>query len=309
MHDTFQKDRRQEALFSLAFSGQISYHHREMTTPLSSPPSPAVRPARGTSYFVQIVAAVAFLVATFFVAFTPNDLLPQTAAVEPTPYTILTAQPFLATASPQAPQRIGIVAGHWSKNATIPDPGAVCANGMTEQQVNLEIATRVQALLVAQGYPVDVLQEFDPQLTAYRALALVSIHADSCEYINDQATGFKVAAALSNPHPEQSNQLVACLQDRYGKETGLPIHPGSVTRDMTEYHAFSEIHNLTPAAIIEVGFLNLDYQLLTTQQERVAQGVADGILCYLHHEPLDSPTPTLAPATPVPAELVPTVVP
>jgi N-acetylmuramoyl-L-alanine amidase len=56
---------------------------------------------------------------------------------------------------------------------------------------------------------------------------------------------------------------------------------------MTYYHAFSEINSNTIAAIIETGFLNLDYKLLTENPELVARGVADGILCYVRNEPTE----------------------
>ena len=121
-----------------------------------------------------------------------------------------------------------------------------------------------------------------------RALALVSIHADSCDYINDEATGFKVAATLSNPYPERSARLTACLRDRYAEDTGLSFHANTVTNDMTSYHAFDEISSETNAAIIEVGFLNLDRQILTKGQAKVARGITDGILCYVRNEDVSS---------------------
>jgi hypothetical protein len=75
---------------------------------------------------------------------------------------------------------IGIVAGH-SGN----DSGAVCDDGLTEASINANVANLVRDILVRQGYKVDLLQEFDPRLAGYKALALVSIHADSCMFIND----------------------------------------------------------------------------------------------------------------------------
>jgi N-acetylmuramoyl-L-alanine amidase len=136
-------------------------------------------------------------------------------------------------------------------------------------------------------------------LTDYQAAALVSIHNDSCDFVNNQATGFKVASAMATRHPERAARLTSCLRARYGAATGLPLHSTSVTLDMTSYHAFGEINENTPASIIETGFLNLDRQILTEQPERVAQGVAQGILCYLRNEPIVGPTvipPTLSPA-------------
>ena len=171
------------------------------------------------------------------------------------------------------------MAGHWGNDA-----GAVCPDELTEAQVNLTVATLVQKRLNAAGFDVDLLKEFDSKLTGYRAMTLVSIHADSCEYINDQATGFKVAAALSTSNSDQASRLTACLRNRYTLATGLPYHAGSITSDMTSYHAFEEIHPDTIAVIIEIGFLNLDRQILTQNPEAISKGITDGVLCYLYNE-------------------------
>lgn len=235
-------------------------------------------------------------VATLFTAWTPgNDLFSPAwfsevvstlkinqVAVVSTP----TAPP--PTAPPRPLPRLGVVAGH---NGPQNDPGAVCPDGLTEAGVNRDIATRVKAGLEANGFQVDLLDEFDPRLEGYEALALVSIHNDSCDYINDEATGFKVARATASGVPELADRLTNCLVDRYPKQTGQASHRGSITRDMTEYHTFYEINPSTPAVIIETGFLNLDRKLLTEQPYRPAQGIVDGILCYALNEPL-APTPT-----------------
>jgi len=180
---------------------------------------------------------------------------------------------------------IGIVSGHWGN-----DSGSVCSDGLTEAEVNLKIATLVQKYLSEQGYDVDLLKEFDPRLKSYKASALISIHADSCNFINDEATGFKVAAAMASKHPERAARLTACLRSRYAHYTGLPLHSTSVTNDMTSYHAFGEIDENTPAAIIETGFLNLDRQFLTETPEKAAQGISAGIVCFLNNESIPIPT-------------------
>ena len=74
----------------------------------------------------------------------------------------------------------------------------------------------------------------------------------------------------------------------------MTFHYNTVTIDMTQYHAFGEIHNETTAAIIETGFLNLDREILTKHTDRVAQGVADGILCFVRNEDIPD-LPTLTP--------------
>ncbi len=167
---------------------------------------------------------------------------------------------------------------------------------LTEADVNLKIATLVQKKLVDRGFQVDLLNEFDTRLNGYRAVAVVSIHNDSCEYINPEATGFKVAAALNTRDTNRANRLLACLEDRYHRDTGLRFHPNSITADMTGYHAFSEIDPNTIAAIIETGFLNLDQEILTQHTDQVADGVVDGILCFVNNENVEpTPMPTTQP--------------
>ncbi|MRR31416.1 hypothetical protein EG834_14085 [bacterium] len=239
------------------------------------------------------VIGVGIILATLFTLFTPavlfsNDLLDQMFASLQTSRSESAVSTPVTTALPSA--RIGIVAGHWGN-----DSGSVCADGLTEMQVNLEIATQVQKALIAEGYQVDLLEEFDPRLSQYRAAALVSIHNDSCDYVNDEATGFKVAAASSSAYPEKATRLRDCLIDRYQSATGLTFHYNTITTDMTSYHTFSEIHSDTTAAIIETGFLNLDRQILTERTDLVSQGVTNGILCYLRNEPVSASVPTLAP--------------
>jgi N-acetylmuramoyl-L-alanine amidase len=242
---------------------------------------------RGTLYQLQVVFSVAFLVATLFTAWTPASLLPGSLAERFAQAVAFQATATAAYPTPTSRPRplIGIVIGHWGDNN---DPGAVCdpsfAPDLTEFAVNQAVAMRVRDNLSAEGFDVDLLKEFDERLPGYRALALISIHADSCQYINDEATGYKVAASLANPRPEKSARLTACLKDRYQRATGLIFHPGSITDDMTSYHAFNEIDEETTAVIIEVGFLNLDRQILTEGQDRVAKGITDGVLCYVRNE-------------------------
>ena len=122
-----------------------------------------------------------------------------------------------------------------------------------------------------------MFDEFDVRLNQYAATALISIHIDSCDYINEIATGFKIAGS---PYTDSSS-LTICMQQAYGDATQLPYHPNSITPHMSEYHVFNKISTITPALIIEVGFLNLDREILTTQSDVVVTGLVNGIVCYL----------------------------
>lgn len=170
------------------------------------------------------------------------------------------------------PVRIGIISGHKGFDA-----GSVCEDGLTEAQVNENIAVRVVAGLQARGIPTDLLEEFDPRLEGYAATGLVSIHADSCDYINDLATGFKIAGSSFT----DSSLLSICIEDKYRRETQMNYHANTITPHMTDYHAFRKIAQGVPGIIIETGFLNLDREILTTQADKLAQAITDGILCYV----------------------------
>jgi N-acetylmuramoyl-L-alanine amidase len=222
---------------------------RQATNPPPAPPAFATAPTAAP-------AGAAVPAATRVP--TPTYLPPPTEQPTPTP----------------GPPVVGIVAGHWPD-----DVGAVCVDGLTEVEINHQVAERVVHALQQRGYEAEVLAEFSPKLNGYRAAALVSIHADACNV--PEASGFKVARVSSSSVPALEDQLVACLSESYAQRTGLSFHRNSITFDMTEYHAFYEIEPQTPAAIIEVGFMAADRWLLTQRQDLVAQGIVDGLLCFL----------------------------
>lgn len=242
-------------------------------------------------HFLRHLSRIIFtgaLIATLFTIFTPlgltfgigdgiEEIFSPPAADE--------VSQFLPTPTNRPRPLIGIVVGHWGRQD---DYGAVCPDGLTELDVNLEVASQVEEILRSEGFDVDLLKENDERLEGYQSIALVSIHADSCAFYNLEATGFKVAAALATARPDKANRLVSCVYSRYTDVTQLPYHAG-VTDDMSSYHAFEEIHSDTAAVIIETGFLNLDRQILTQQPDLIADGIAQGILCYVRNEDASSP--------------------
>ncbi|MFZ3070701.1 MAG: N-acetylmuramoyl-L-alanine amidase [Anaerolineaceae bacterium] len=268
---------------------------REETTNPAVPEASARRPQKTSTTWqaLQMVMGAAVIVATLFTIWTPNSLL--SSNLQNQMANALAAQnqaneddAALADMPADFPtNKIGIVVGHRGN-----DSGAVCANGITEVEVNSNVATFVQQKLTDLGYEVELLDEFDSRLSGYQARLLLSIHADSCDYINDTATGFKVASALSETKADNSTRLVSCLADRYQRVTGMQYHYQSITTDMTYYHAFNEIDPLTTAAIIETGFLNLDMKILTEEPELIADGIIAGIQCYMNNEGVE-PTPTI----------------
>ncbi|MBL8164489.1 MAG: hypothetical protein JNJ61_21045, partial [Anaerolineae bacterium] len=125
--------------------------------------------------------------------------------------------------------------------------------------------------------------------------ALVSIHANTCKDFGEPVSGYLIARAAVRLSGGLDDLLVDCVARYYGQATGLVRREG-VTIDMTDYHTFREIHPLTPASIIELGFMLADRPVLTGKQEEMAQGISDGIICFL--EP--SLPPPLATGTAAP---------
>lgn len=231
---------------------------------------------------IQTVLSAALVIASLFTLWTPANLF-SGQIFDSMLFTLNeTVEEVQPTETPSSSTvRIGIVAGHWKDPG---NSGFACDDGLTEEQLNLRIGTLVVQNLTNQGYKVDLLEEFDPRLTQYKALAIVSIHNDTCQYIDDEATGFKVSPALANSYPENTDRLVECMVSEYKAVTGMTVHPNRVTADMSTYHTFNEVHSSTPVIIIETGYMNLDRQILTEQGERIASGVAAGILCYINPE-------------------------
>lgn len=170
------------------------------------------------------------------------------------------------------PILIGLIAGHRAF-----DSGTSCDDGLTEVEITDSVSERVAEELRLTDIDAETLDEFDPRLENYSATALISIHVDSCEFINEFATGYKIAGS---PYID-SSQLSICIQQMYGDLTQLSYHTNSITPHMANYHAFNKIGFETPAIIIEIGFLNLDRQILTRDSDVVVDGLVEGINCFL----------------------------
>lgn len=186
---------------------------------------------------------------------------------------------------------VALISGHRGN-----DSGAVCedADGivtLTEADVNARVSELTAERLRKSGSTVTILDEYDSRLTGLRTDVLLSLHADSCI----EQSGFKAAYYAYTTSPAADERLLGCLNAEYAAVTGLPQHPNTVTHNMTEYHAFRKIAESTPAVILELGFLGGDKVLLEGRPEVVAQGVANGILCYLRGDASPTPVPTLQP--------------
>lgn len=186
-------------------------------------------------------------------------------------------QPTALPSTPNWLRRIGIVSGHRGPEN---DPGAVCSDGLTESEINFAVAQRVVRNLQARGYTVDLLDEFDPRLDSYQAELLLSIHANTCQDYGERVSGYLISTADARAGSGNDQFLVECVAQHYGQATQLERRIG-LTRDMTDYHIFRAISPRTPGAIIELGFMLSDREILTSQPDLLARAITDGILCYL----------------------------
>jgi len=185
-------------------------------------------------------------------------------------------------------KQVALISGHAGN-----DSGAICEDGngqpaIQEADVNAAVAGLAAERLRQAGADVLILEEYDPRLEGLAADLLLSLHADSC--IDE--SGYKSSRYTNSPIPAESDRLVACINMHYAAATGLAENVNTITEDMTEYHAFRRIDPQTPAAILELGFLGGDYDLLANQQPLLAKGVADGVLCFLDGGPQPAPVAT-----------------
>lgn len=258
-------------------------------------PPPAASAGLQALRTILLVLAAAILVSTIFSLWTRPTFLPDNFRaglnqVQATQHLINIQPSPLPTDVREV--RIGIVAGHSGapQDETFSeDPGAVCPDGLTELSINTTVARLVVAALQRESYTVDLLEEFDPRLKNYRADALVSIHTNDCSDYGAAGTGYNAASAAARQTTRGADErLLNCLISQYGATTGLPRHYG-ITNDMTLYHTFSEVSSDTPTVIIELGYMRNDREILTQRPELVAQGITNGIRCFLRPDIYGSP--------------------
>src|SRR5438445_9555070 len=202
----------------------------------------------------------------------PDD--PWSAAAPPGGVVVLTPGP---TAGPNAtgtlripvpknvptgPRRVAIQAGHWKSDETpdelrrlIPQTGAEW-EGVTEVEINLDVAQRIGVILNSKGIVVDILPTTIP--VGYVADAFVALHADSDGVgVN---SGFKMAhGARRGPYEDA---LLSDIKAAFGAATGLDYDPTHITNGMRGYYPFSwsrfqhAVAAHTPAVILEMGYVS-----------------------------------------------------
>jgi N-acetylmuramoyl-L-alanine amidase len=194
---------------------------------------------------------------------------------------------------PVGPRRVAIQAGHWKSDEApdelrrlIPQTGAEW-EGITEVEINLDVAQRLGVILNSKGIAVDILPTTIP--LGYVADAFVALHADSDG--TGENSGFKMAhGARRGPYEDA---LLNDIRNAFGAATGLDYDATHVSRNMTGYYPFSWSrfqHALaahTPAVILEMGYVSNDDDraLMLDKPDLLASAIADGVMKFLNETP------------------------
>ena len=198
------------------------------------------------------------------------------------------------------------------------DPGAVSARGLVEPRIALDIAKRVRAKLVAEGFhayltrDVDRFIELDQRprvATARQADLFVSIHLNAAN--NHDSRGVETYALTSPSYPSTSDaggtspkngicypgNARDAQNNIFGSLLQRNICAAARTEDRGLRHARFVVIKDAPcvAALVECGFLSNagDERKLMTDEHRdaIATGIAKGIIEYGHAVRRANPPP------------------
>ena len=195
---------------------------------------------------------------------------------------------------PDIPTTVGLQVGHWKteeapeEQVRLRDNTGASGGGKSEWEVNMAIVREMQKILEDRRVEVDIHPTTIPP--GYFADAFISIHADG--NTDPNKSGYKLATSWRDVSGK-SNNLLELIDKSYGEITGLEVDP-NVTRNMRGYYAFRwwryehSIHPMTPAIILETGFLSSpsDRQIIVNQPELVAEAATKGLIEFLSSEEL-----------------------
>jgi N-acetylmuramoyl-L-alanine amidase len=204
------------------------------------------------------------------------------AVLGPTPHALA------ATSGAPAPIVITVDPGHGGQptlaHPSVPvDPGAIGINGLLEENVDLDVGTRLAALLRSDLVQVVMTRSSDVYVSAARrervsiahhAALVVSIHA----------------ATSANPRTNGSLVLYPTSASAAFAQTLSDALTAQITTDVMPDRGVALgdpawAHNPVPAATVEVGYLSnrTDASLMASASFRqdVAIGMRDGVEAYM----------------------------
>jgi len=202
----------------------------------------------------------------------------------------------LANAQEGQPIIIAVDPGHGGG-----DPGAVGPSGLTEKEVNLDIALQLKGLLEANGYAVMMIRADDsnPSLenrvataNSSGAIVFVSIHNNG--YSNPSANGSETWYTPSQSANSKSlaKSVLAGIVDAIGLRR----------RGVKEGNLYVTKNTTMPSTLVESAFItNPDEENLLKDagfRGKIAAGIFNGIINFLSNADLSAITN--APAQPQP---------
>lgn len=208
---------------------------------------------------------------------------------------LLAADPAVSAA---AAAKVVLDAGHGGS-----DPGAVGVNGLYEKVVNLDVVLKLRDELVKRGYEVYLTRDRDTGLSLAERVEytnsimpdlFVSVHANS--HTSSSARGSMVlyydkdypqsdypasdAMIALSPESKRLAQLV---------QAGMVREAGTVDKGLVPSAVYVARMGSVPSILVETAFLSnaQDAALLADAgfQQKLALGIADGIVTYKPSEP------------------------
>jgi hypothetical protein len=223
----------------------------------------------------------------------PGGAILQTVGPSASPGTVGTIRIPIPKVLPTGPRRVGIQVGHWKTDeaptelrSLVPQTGAAW-EGVTELDINLDVAQRLAVILNAKGIAVDILPVTIP--VGYVADAVIALHADSDGV--GELSGFKMAHnARRGPFEEA---LLNDVKDAYASATGMRYDAEHISRNMTGYYLYSytryqhAVSPYSPGVILEMGYVSSDEDrsLMLDHPDVVANGIAAGLMKFLSDTP------------------------
>jgi hypothetical protein len=187
-----------------------------------------------------------------------------------------------------------IQAGHENINANC-DPAR---HGETGAPGEIEWTPQVADLIVARLHAANVAaRHVDANFNCASDVhhdyeAVVAVHYQSDP---PHVSGFfcGVGDPSQDGNAAGSHRLQQAITDAYRTATGLVVRPEWNNDNITGYYLFASLSGPTPFALIECGTGAPgapDHDLLHGQVDKVAGGIAEGILAFLGH-PVTQPCP------------------
>lgn len=169
--------------------------------------------------------------------------------------------------------------------------------GYDEYKLNLEVATRLQAILESRGYRVIMIRETHDVTISNKERAEMANAAEADVFIRIHANGdsdetkkgaLTICQTKNSPYNSdiysECRLLSECVLDEYCKETNIEKHRDEID-PIWETNTLTGINwSVVPVTVIEMGFMsNKEEDIIMAREDfwrSAAEGIANGIDLY-----------------------------